>query len=121
MTAAGRDNGGLAVDSWHHFRTGGTVEQLASIPGRRIHSVQINDAPEQPQGDPWTELTTSRLLPGQGVFDLKGFIQTLDAIGSAAPIGVEVFNDRQLSEDFDKVVADTAKTGRATVESARNS
>jgi sugar phosphate isomerase/epimerase len=36
----------------------------------------------------------ARLLPGEGSIDLAGLIRTLDAIGSIAPIGVEVLSDR---------------------------
>jgi len=34
-----------------------------------------------------------RLLPGDGDFDLVGYLGALRDIGAAAPVGVEVFSD----------------------------
>ena len=34
-----------------------------------------------------------RLIPGEGAFDWSGFLRTLAAIGSPAPLTVEVLND----------------------------
>jgi sugar phosphate isomerase/epimerase len=35
----------------------------------------------------------ARLLPGEGAFDLLGYLGSLRTIGAGAPIGVEVFSD----------------------------
>lgn len=117
--AAGRDNGGITLDSWHFTRSGGTLEELAAIPGHRIHTVQLNDGPAQPQGDPWEELMTARRLPGEGEFDLIGIIRTLDAIGSTAPLGVEVFNTRQNDQSIDEIARNWAHSARAIIAKAR--
>lgn len=121
VEAAGRPNGGLTIDSWHLFRSGSTLEQLARIPGDRIHAVQIGDAPAQAQADLWQELNTGRLLPGQGSFDLVGLIRTLDNMGSQAPIGVEVFSSEFADQPFGAVVRSLADSGRAIIHQARTS
>jgi sugar phosphate isomerase/epimerase len=93
----GRPNATLMIDTWHTFRGPSTEAQLAALPGRLVGSVQINDAPAEPTGDLLAETTGARLLPGEGAIPLVSWIRTLDAIGSRAPIGVEVFshaNDR---------------------------
>jgi sugar phosphate isomerase/epimerase len=93
----GRPNATLMIDTWHTFRGPSTDAQLAALPGRLVGSVQINDAPAEPAGDLLTETTGARLLPGEGAIPLVAWIRTLDAIGSRAPIGVEIFshaNDR---------------------------
>lgn len=112
VRAAGRENGGLTVDAWHFFRSGSTLAQLAAIPGGRIFTVQINDAPATPQADLFKETISARLLPGEGSFDLTGFIRTLDKIGSRAPIGVEVFSDTQATRPLDGVARDWARSAR---------
>jgi sugar phosphate isomerase/epimerase len=91
---AGRPNAGIVVDSWHFFRGGGEPDQLRDLPGALVRGVQINDGPREP-GDPdlARESLHARRLPGEGELDLVGFVTALDAIGSAAPIGVEVFSD----------------------------
>jgi len=35
----------------------------------------------------------NRLVPGEGAFDLAGYLRSLRSIGALAPIGVEVFSD----------------------------
>ena len=88
----GRPNATLMVDTWHTFRGGADAAQLRAIPGTRIGSVQINDAPAEPAGNLVTETLNARLLPGEGAIPLVRWLRILDAIGSRAPIGVEVFS-----------------------------
>jgi sugar phosphate isomerase/epimerase len=118
VEAAGRPNGGLTVDSWHLFRSGSTLEQLRAIPGDRVMSVQINDAPATPAADLMHETMTGRLFPGQGDFDLVGLIQTLDEIGCTAPLGVEVFNAEVSNGALADVAMKLAETTRARVRAA---
>lgn len=91
--AAGCDNGGILLDSWHHFRSGLSNEALARLPGQRVLAVQLSDAPAAAEPDPVEETLHRRLLPGQGDADLAGLLRTLDAMGCRAPLGVEVFSD----------------------------
>lgn len=119
VSAAGCGNGGLTIDAWHFFRSGSTLEELAQIPGDRIHTVQLCDAPATPQPDLWTELMTARLLPGEGDLDVAGLVRTLDAIGSTAPIGVEVFNARQNDQTLAQVAGDWAGAARTILAQAR--
>jgi len=88
---ADRPNGGLDVDSWHHFRGANDLDQLLAIPPERVVVVQLDDA-GPPGDDPWAD-TMQRRQPGEGVFDLVGFIRALDAHGVTAPVSVEVFSD----------------------------
>ena len=89
---AARDNGGILLDSWHHFRAGTANAVIAQIPGRHYFGVQLNDAPARPGADMVEETMNSRLLPGDGDIDLVDLIRQLDRSGSNAPIGVEVFS-----------------------------
>lgn len=120
VEAAGRPNGWLTVDSWHMFRSGSTLDQLAVIPGERIHTVQINDAPAKASADLMHETMNGRLLPGDGSFDLAGFIRTLDAIGSTAPISVEVFSDDLVRQPIADAARSWAEAGTAILKQARN-
>ena len=55
---------------------------------------------------------SGRLFPGQGDFDLVGFLTTLDEIGCTAPLGVEVFSPEISSRplaDISKILADTTR------------
>jgi sugar phosphate isomerase/epimerase len=119
VQAAGRPNGGITLDSWHFFRSGSTLDQLAAIPGHRIHTVQLSDAPRAAQADLWAELMTARLLPGEGDIDLTGLIRTLDAIGCTAPVGVEVFNIRQDAQTPTQIARDWSAAARTVLSKAR--
>ena len=88
---ADRPNAGLDVDSWHHFRGANDVGQLLAIPPERVFVVQLDDA-GPPTDDFWAD-TMQRRLPGEGEFDLVGFIRALDDHGVDAPVSVEVFSD----------------------------
>jgi sugar phosphate isomerase/epimerase len=89
---SGRANATLMFDSWHTFRGPTDDAQLEVIPGARIGSIQLNDAPAEPAGDLVTETLNARLLPGEGAIPLVRWIRLLDRAGSRAPIGVEVFS-----------------------------
>jgi sugar phosphate isomerase/epimerase len=117
---ADRPNGGLLVDSWHLFRSGSTLDELAAIPGSAIMSVQINDAPATPSNDLDHEMVHGRLLPGEGDLDIAGVIRTLDAIGSQAPIGVEVFSDRLFALPAGEAARQCAESMRALLAQERS-
>ena len=88
----GRPNASLMFDTWHTFRGPTDDGQLEKIPGARIGSVQINDAPAEPGENLIAETMSARLVPGEGAIPLVRWLRWLDQIGSAAPIGVEVFS-----------------------------
>jgi sugar phosphate isomerase/epimerase len=116
---AGRGNGGLLVDSWHLFRSGSTLAELGAIPGDFVLGVQIDDAPAAAEGDLAEETQHRRLLPGEGDFDLVGLVRTLDAIGSRAPIGVEVFSDSLAARPVGEIARRCAEAARRVVGAAR--
>ena len=90
---ADRPNGGITIDSWHFFRSDGDLDALRRLPGSRVLGIQLDDGPTQPEADLVAATLHDRLLPGDGEFDLPGLLGVLAEIGTAAPIGVEVFSD----------------------------
>lgn len=96
IDAAGAANGRVVIDSWHLFRSGGTLADLAALPPRLVGAVQLSDAPAEPAESLLQETLSARLLPGEGAFDLAGLVRTLDGIGSTAPLGLEVIS-REMS------------------------
>jgi sugar phosphate isomerase/epimerase len=116
---ADRPNGGLLIDSWHVFRSGSTLAELAAIPGDKVLYVQVDDAPADAEADLSDETQHRRLLPGDGSFDLVGLVRTLDAIGSTAPIGVEVFSDELAGRPVHEVARRCADATRTVLLAAR--
>jgi sugar phosphate isomerase/epimerase len=101
---AGRDNGGLCIDSWHHFRGANDLQMLASVPAQRVLDAQINDGPPtKVDPDYYTDCTRHRLVPGAGTFDLVGFVRILDASGVDVPFSVEV-----ISQDLERLPPEEA-------------
>ncbi len=119
VEAAGRDNGGIMLDTWHHQRSGGSIASLRAIPGARILGVQINDAPLEAEADPVAETLRRRLLPGEGDIDLVGLVRQLDAGGCRAPIGVEVFSEALAARPAAEVARRCAEAARAVLARAR--
>ena len=104
VETAGRDNGGLCVDSWHHERSGEGAAALAAIPADRVLGVQFDDGPaHQIDPDYRADCMKHRLVPGEGTFDLVGFVRTLDAMGVTAAYAIEV-----ISLDLDELPVDDA-------------
>ena len=89
---AGRANGGLLVDTWHHLRGGADDDALRAVPGERVFVVQVSDAPLEPVGPYMEDTMLRRRLPGAGELDLVGFLRTLDGMGVDCPISVEIFS-----------------------------
>lgn len=96
VSQAGRPNGGINLDTWHLYRSGGSVEDLTGFSVDAVIAMQINDAVADPWENIFEETLHGRLLPGDGVIDLPGVFQALDKLGCNAPIGVEVFSDKLL-------------------------
>lgn len=81
---------GLLLDSFHWFCAGHTVEEIERLRPDQIANVHINDAPNAPRDE---QLDQIRLLPGEGIIDLKGFMGALAKIGYDGPVSVEVFSE----------------------------
>jgi sugar phosphate isomerase/epimerase len=93
VTLADRRNGGLNVDTWHCARAGTTVAEVRALPGHRVLGIQVDDGPAAAEDDLVEATLHARLVPGEGAFDLSGYLGALEATGTDAPVGVEVFSD----------------------------
>lgn len=92
-----RDVGGAGVnvDLLHLVRSGGTLAELAAAPCDRIACAQLCDGPADcPPDARDREASAERLLPGDGAFDLAGFVHTLPP---ACPLSVEVPRDGMIA------------------------
>ncbi len=82
-------NVGLLVDSFHLHCAGEPNAHLKRIPLDKIVFCHLNDAPGLPLHD---VEDGKRLLPGQGVIDIRGFLSTLTEMGFNGVMSLEVFN-----------------------------
>lgn len=90
---AGRPNGGVCVDVWHHFRGANDAGMIRDLTSRRIASVQIDDGRAVPEDDDYyTDCLENRQVPGEGDFDLVGFFRLLDEMDVSVPVSLEVIS-----------------------------
>jgi sugar phosphate isomerase/epimerase len=81
-------NVGLTLDAWHWHHAGATVGDILAAGRDRIVVVHFDDAPNLP---PDQIRDNERLLPGEGIIDLTGFLKALQKIGYQDSLSVEVF------------------------------
>ena len=81
-------NIGLQLDVWHWYWAGATLADIEKAGVERIVHVHFNDAAAMP---PDHVRDNERLMPGDGVINLVGFLQTLQKIGYHDALSIEVF------------------------------
>lgn len=91
VEAADRPNGGICVDIWHHERGADDLAAIAALPTELIKGIQMNDGPKVPDDpDYYTDCLTNRVAPGDGEFDVDGFIAALRTAGADVNWSLEV-------------------------------
>ncbi|MNK61145.1 4-hydroxyphenylpyruvate dioxygenase [compost metagenome] len=83
---------GVLLDSFHTLSLKGDPRAIADIPGDKIFFVQMADAPILAM-DVLEWSRHFRCFPGQGEFDLPGFLAPIIQSGYAGPLSLEIFND----------------------------
>ncbi|HTP21510.1 MAG TPA: sugar phosphate isomerase/epimerase [Solirubrobacteraceae bacterium] len=119
VTEAARPNGGLAIDTWHMGKLRIPPEELHRIPGEYLAWVELSDGPVEFMEDPIDEVINHRRLPGEGEFDIPGYIEALTAVGYDGPWGVEVLSEElrnlPIEDEFKRAYETTAAQFRAGV------
>ncbi len=116
---ARRRNGGLLVDSWHYFHSGADAATLRCVPPDQIIAIQFDDASRISNAGDMLYDTLHRCAPGEGVFDLVGFIRLLDEIGVQAPISVEIISPEQQQRPIAEAARIAHDTSAAVIARAR--
>jgi sugar phosphate isomerase/epimerase len=91
--AAGRPNGGVLLDVFHHTRGPDAGRKDLAGAGPFVFAVQVNDVRAVPAMSLSREIMHDRLLPGDGAADVTSLLRALRAQGCTAPFGVEVYSD----------------------------
>jgi sugar phosphate isomerase/epimerase len=114
---AGQPNGGLAIDTWHMAKLGISPADLRRIPPSYLSWVELSDGQLANTPDLGQECLDLRRLPGEGEFDIPGYIDVCCELGYAGPWGVEVLSQQQrglpIGEQFDRAFATTDRQLRA--------
>ena len=112
---AGRDNGGVLLDTWHLLRSGGTPESLLEMPRDRVYAIQVSDAPAVAESNLMEETMARRLLPGEGAARVRDVLDVLSDGGCTAPVGVEVFSSALAALPADQAIERVATATRTVL------
>jgi sugar phosphate isomerase/epimerase len=112
---AGRQNGGVLLDTWHFLRSGGTLERLAEVPRDRVYAIQVSDAPAVAEANLMEETMARRLLPGEGAARVPEVVAALFDGGCTAPVGVEVFSTELAALPADQAIQRVAQATRGVL------
>ncbi|MBQ6641895.1 MAG: sugar phosphate isomerase/epimerase and 4-hydroxyphenylpyruvate domain-containing protein [Saccharopolyspora sp.] len=107
---------GVCLDSFHILSRGSDLTPIRTIPAEKLFFLQLADAPRLNM-DLLQWSRHHRLFPGQGEFDLAGFVRTVLAAGYAGPLSLEVFNDVFRQSDPGPAAVDAMRSLRALEES----
>jgi sugar phosphate isomerase/epimerase len=117
VVAMAADNVSVMLDTWHHARSGGTVQQLRELPPRMVGGVQVSDRIEPPPGTVYRPMA-DRLLPGAGELPLAGILSAVLENNPGIPVGVEVFSSELRSGPPADAAARAAEAIQAVLRAA---
>lgn len=82
---------GFVLDPWHVFNGPTTLADVSAVPIEEIAYVQFDDGFPVAE-DAWAETMNGRVWPGEGSFDLGGFVDAVRGRGWDGLVSVEVLN-----------------------------
>jgi sugar phosphate isomerase/epimerase len=110
-TEADQPNGGIAIDTWHMAKLGIAPDDLRRIPPQYLTWVELSDGQFENMEDPIDEVVNHRQLPGEGEFDIPGYVEACRAVGYEGPWGVEVLSEElrnlPIDEEFQRAYETT--------------
>jgi sugar phosphate isomerase/epimerase len=94
VQAVGNPQGGLCVDVWHTARSGTGHSELAGmLPPEKVFAAELSDGAAEAPASTWDDETNHRRLPGDGAFDVAGFVVALHELGYRGHWGVEIMSE----------------------------
>jgi 2-keto-myo-inositol isomerase len=97
MDRSGDSDATIVVDPFHCFRGGGPIESLRMLSPERIAISHFNDSPaDHPREQ---QHDRHRVLPGDGIVDLRLYCDCLRQIGYRDCLSLELFNETLWQQD----------------------
>jgi sugar phosphate isomerase/epimerase len=119
VQGAAEPNGALAIDTWHMGKLGISPADLKRIPPEYLGWVELSDGQYENMPDPIDEVVNHRKLPGEGEFDIPGYVEACQHVGYEGPWGVEVLSEElrnlPIEDEFKRAYETTAAQFRAGV------
>lgn len=105
-------NLGLAIDTWHLAKLGISTAKLRALEPSQVAWVELSDGHFHNLDDFVYEVTCDRSLPGEGEFDIPGYVDALSTVGYPGPWGAEVLSaplrELPIEEAFDRAFQTTS-------------
>lgn len=102
---------GTCLDSFHILSRGSDPAGIEDIPGEKIFFLQLADAPALHM-DVLSWSRHHRLFPGQGAWDMPGFLAHVMRAGYTGPVSLEIFNDTFRQADVERTAVDARRSLR---------
>jgi sugar phosphate isomerase/epimerase len=91
----------IVADVYHLLRGGGSLDDLLTLPSDKLAIFHFNDLPATPKFTKQTDF--DRVMPGDGVVDLKHVIANLRQVGYQGMLSLELFNKTLWAHDPEEV------------------
>jgi sugar phosphate isomerase/epimerase len=111
VASAGHAGCRLLLDTYHLFRSGATLEEIALLDADEIAYVQYSDVPAAPEAG----MTLDRLPPGQGLIPFKEIFAAILHTGYAGPLSYEAPNTQAWEQPAEKVAREALMATRAVL------
>ena len=103
VEGAGADNGGVVIDTWHMSKMGIAPDDLRRIPVDYLGWIELSDGRYEWMDDRLDEVINHRNLPGEGEFDIQGYVDACRDHGYPGPWGVEVLSEELRNNPIDVI------------------
>lgn len=97
---AGRDNVGIALDTWHFWTTGDTLAEVRALPASVIKAVHLSDGFDLDRDRTVPDQAVHRnVVIGGGAIPLQQWVDAIKATGYDGWWVTEMFSDRANEQD----------------------
>lgn len=101
VSGANPQHGGVLLDIWHVTRGNIPYADIATVPAQYIRHIELDDGTKELVGTIMEDTLLRRKAPGDGEWDVPGYLAAIQATGFDGLYGVEILSDdwRKLSLD----------------------
>jgi sugar phosphate isomerase/epimerase len=99
----GIDNTGVVIDTWHMAKLDIKPDDLRRFGVEGLGWIELSDGQYAWMEDGIDEVVNRRKLPGDGEFDIRGYVEVALDMGYSEPWGVEVLSEDLRALPFDEM------------------
>jgi sugar phosphate isomerase/epimerase len=112
----GIENTGVVIDTWHMSKLGIAPDDLRKFSVEQLGWIELSDGQFENMEDPIDEVINRRKLPGEGEFDIRGYVEVGLDVGYSEPWGVEVLSEDLRALPMDEMYRRSYESAAAQVE-----